>query len=201
MQKAIFFEEALKKGLLNSIEAGYIMSVVCPDIANVSKKLEPYRFEMISYAGLKSVISFEEGVKFQAQGRKMYCMIEPYAYTMSHVEPTYRPQSSTGHMPFRFNNCKTFLTRNNKFRILIPDVLQDCYDSFTVSLPHKGDLCILYYIFDKDIDGVVLPFIGENMETTLKSTLRIPADDARKIARIYIETISKYDVWEGKDIG
>jgi len=194
----MFFEEALKKGILNDLESGYILSMVCPDSSNVNSKMDPYRFEMISYAGLKSVMAFGDGVKFQAQGRKMYCMIEPYAYINSHVEPTYRPQGSTGYMPFRFNDCTTFLTKNNKYRILIPDMLQECYDSFTVSLPNKGDLCILYFIFNKDIDGVVLPFIAENMETTIKSSLGIAVADAKRIAQSYVGIISKYDIWEGK---
>jgi hypothetical protein len=83
--------------------------------------------------------------------------------------------------------------------VLIPDVLYDCFDSFTVSLPRKGDLCILYLIFDKDVDGVVLPFIQENIIKILKSTLGLQDSDCKRISQKYIETVQKYDVWQGKN--
>jgi hypothetical protein len=198
MQNAIFFEEALTDGKLPTIDSGYIFSLMSPDIDDVARKLDPFKLEMISYSGLKSAHQFEDGVKFQAQGRKMFCMIEPYAYTMNHIEPTYRPNNTTGFMPFRFKDCETFLTKNNKYRILIPDVLYDCFDSFTIALPKKGDISVIYLIFDKDIDGVVLPFIQDNIIKILKSTIRIQETDSKKIAQKYIETVQKYDVWEGK---
>jgi hypothetical protein len=200
MKKAVFFEEAIKEGLLATIDAGYILSMTSPDLSSASKNLEPLKFEMISYSGVKSAQSFEGGVKFQAQGRKMFCMIEPSAYTQSHIEPTYRPTASSGYMPFRFSECETFMTKNDKFRIHIPDKLFDCYDSFTVSLPKKGDMCILYLIFDKNIDDVVLPFIKENIIKILKTTIGLSQVDSKRIGEKYIETIQKYDVWEGKQV-
>ncbi len=198
MQKAIFFEEALKQGMLATVEAGYILSLMCPDVNDVSRKLDPFKMEMISYSGLKAAQQLDDGVKFQAQGRKMFCMIEPVAYAMNHIEPTYRPNGTTGFMPFRFKDCESFLTKNNKYRILIPDVLFDCFDSFTVSLPRKGDVCVLYLIFDKNVDEVILPFIQENIITILKSTLGLQEADCKRIGQKYVETIQKYDVWEGK---
>lgn len=199
MQTAMFFEEALNKGLLPTIESGYILSLVTPDQEDVSRKLDPFKMEMISYSGLKAAHQFEEGVKFQAQGRKMFCMIEPSSFAMNHIEPTYRPNNTSGFMPFRFKDCETFLTKNSKYRVLIPDVLYDCFDSFTVSLPRKGDLCILYLIFDKDVDGVVLPFIQENIIKILKSTIGLQDSDCKRISQKYIETVQKYDVWQGKN--
>jgi hypothetical protein len=199
MQKAIFFEEAWKQGALNTIESGYILSMTCPDVNDVNHKQDPFKLEMISYSGLKSVNQFEEGLKFQAQGRKMYCMIEPVSYAANHIEPTYRPNNTTGFMPFRFKDCESFFTKNNKYKVLIPDVLFDCFDSFTVSLPRKGDVSVLYLIFDKDIDNVVLPYIRDNIITILKSSLGLQESDCKRIGQKYVDTIQKYDVWEGKE--
>ena len=43
---------------------------------------------MISYSGLKSLENIGNGVKFQAQGQNMFCMLEPSNYPQKHVEPT-----------------------------------------------------------------------------------------------------------------
>lgn len=198
MQKAIFFEEAYKKGLLTQIKDGYIMSVSLPDFDKLERQNDPIAIEMISYSGVKSVIDIGTGVKFQAQGKKMYCLFEPSGYTESHIEPVYRSQGTTGHIPFRFNDCETFLTKDSKLRILIPKKAHDCFDSFTVSFPEKGDLCILYFVFDKDIDNVVLPFIHENFQQIIQKTVSLRGADAKHIADKFIEIISKFKMVPSK---
>ncbi len=195
MPKAMFFEDALNKGLLPQINQGYILSVMAPDIDDPQRKLDPFLLEMISYSGVKTVNSYGEGVKFQAQGKKMFCMIEPTGYTQKHTEPTFRPNGSTGFMPFRFSECEQFLTKDSKYNVIIPNKPHDCYDSFTVALPKKGDLSILYFIFDRDINNVVLPFIEENINTILKTTFRLASANAKHIAHSFKEIIAKYHVW------
>ena len=195
MQKAMFFEEAFKSGVLGKLESGYILSLSSPNMDDIEHTNDPFLAEMISYSGVKAVIPVEGGVKFQAQGRKMFCMMEPATYTEKHVEPTYRSNNTTGFMPFRFKDCEQFLTKDNKYNILIPNVAHDCYDSFTVSFPAKGDLCIIYFIFDKDIEGKVLPFIKENFENIIKKSFSFRSPDAAHIAKKFIEVVNKFDVW------
>jgi hypothetical protein len=189
MQKAMFFEEAYKKGVLGEITAGFILTISSPNMSDINRKNDPFLIEMISYSGVKAVIPVEGGVKFQAQGKKFYCMLEPSIFTEKHVEPTYRSNNTTGYMPFRFTDCETFLTKDSKFAILIPNFPQDCYDSFTVSFPAKGDLSILYFIFDKDVDGVVLPFFQENFSTILKKSLDFRDVDCKHIAKKFSDVI------------
>jgi hypothetical protein len=195
MQKAMFFEEAYQKGILAKVTAGYILSVISPDMDDIDKQNDPFLIEMISYSGVKAVTPIGNGVKFQAQGKKMFCMMEPASYSEKHIEPTYRSTNSTGHMPFRMKDIDHFLTKDSKFNILIPTIAHDCYDSFTVSFPSKGDICIIYFIFDKDINGVVLPFIEENFNTIIKKTLRFRDVDANTIAKKFIEVVRKNDIF------
>jgi len=195
MQKAIFFEEAYNKGILAKIDAGYILSVLCPDINNIDTKNDPFLIEMVSYSGVKAVLPIEGGVKFQAQGSKIFCMLEPPSYTEKYVEPTFRKSNSTGYMPFRFSDIESFLTKDNKFNVLLPKIPFDCHDSFTINFPAKGDVSILYLIFDKNINGVVLPFIEDNFKNLLKKMLGLRDIDAKNISRKFFENIKKFDVW------
>jgi hypothetical protein len=150
---------------------------------------------MISYGGVKQIIPMDGGVKFQAQGRKMFCMIESAQYSDKHIEPTYRSTNSTGYMPFRFKDCITFMTKDSKHNIMIPNMIHECYDSFTVNFPAKGDLCVLYFIFDKDINKVVLPFIEENFETIIKKYLQLRETDSKRIAKDFVDVVRKFDIF------
>lgn len=198
MQKAMFFEEAFKKGILDKVSDGYIMSVNVPDFESIDRQNDPIAIEMISYSGVKSIIDVGSGVKFQAQGKKMFCLLEPVSYTESHVDPVSRSTATTGHLPFRFSECESFLTKDNKLRILIPKKAHDCFDSFTVSFPHKGDLCILYFIFDKDIDGVVLPFIRDNLQQIIQKTVSLRGNDSKIISDKFMSVVNQFKMMPSK---
>lgn len=191
----MFFEEAYNKGLLANITSGYILTLNSPNMDDIDRQNDPFLIEMISYSGVKQIIPMDGGVKFQAQGRKMFCMIESALYSDKHIEPTYRSTNSTGYMPFRFNDCINFKTKDNKYNILMPNIVHECYDSFTVNFPSKGDLCILYFIFDKDINGTVLPFIQENFITIIKKYLQLRETDCKHIAKNFIDVVRKYDIF------
>jgi hypothetical protein len=195
MQKAMFFEEAYHKGVLAKIDSGYILSVMVPDMTDPIRKQDPFKIEMVSYSGVKSVIPVPGGVKFQASGRKMYCMVEPATYPKSHIEPSMRSTHTTEHMPYRFNECDVNLTSDSKYRTLVAKKALDSFDSFTIEFPDKGDIAVLYFIFDDDINGKVLPFIQENFITILKSAIRLQERDAKKVSKQFLEVIKQFDVW------
>jgi len=197
VRKAIFFEEAYKQGILPDITEGYIFSLTSPDFDNLDRKMDPFILQIVSYNGLKTIVPEGNGVKFQAQGKTMHCMLEPANYAHKHVEPMSRSNNTTAFMPYRFNECDIFFTKDVKFRVLIPRKSVEMFDSFTIDFPERGDICVLYYIFDKsDIDGKVLPFIEENIAYILKSKLPIRGNDAKDIAKKFVEVIKKFDVWE-----
>lgn len=194
MRKAIFFDEAYSKGLLPQITEGYIFCLTVPNIDDVSKKLDPFLLKMISYNGLKAVFPFEDGVKFQAQGKSMYCMLETINYPLKHEEPTSRSTRSTAYMPHRFDECEIFHTKDNKYKVLIPQKAHDSFDSFTVNFPAKGDICVLYYIYDKDLDGVVFPFMEENIAFILKANLDIKKNDSENISKKFMAIVKQFHI-------
>jgi hypothetical protein len=198
MRKAMFFEEAYNEGILAKVSEGFIFSIISPDFDNIEKKLDPFLLQIVSYNGLKSIEPYGNGVKFQAQGKNMYCMLEPANYPNKHVEPATRANTNgSNYMPYRFNECDIFFTKDIKFRVLIPQKSHDNFDSFTIDFPEKGDLCVLYYIFDKEhIDSVVLPYMQENISYILKSHLPIREMDTKIIAKKFMEVVKKFDVWD-----
>lgn len=196
IRKAIFFEEAYKQGILPEITEGYIFSLTSPDIDNVATKMDPFLLQMVSYSGLKTVIPIGNGLKYQAQGKRMYCMLEPANFSDKHVEPISRTQNSTAYMPYRFNECEIFFTKDFKFRVLIPKKAVEMYDSFTIDFPERGDICVLYFLFDKDINSKVLPFIEENIAYILKSKLPLRGNDTKEIAKKFMHVVKQFQSWE-----
>ena len=198
MQKAIYFEEAYNQGILSQITEGYIFSLTSPDQTNIERKMDPFLIQMVSYSGLKAIFSLESGVKFQAQGKRMYCMLESANFSNKHLEPMSRTQNTTACMPYRFNECEIFFTKDSKFRVLIPKKAHESFDSFVIDFPDKGDICVLYYIFDKEnLDSVVLPFIQENISFILKAQLSMGKHDAKNISDKFMSVIKQFHDWAG----
>jgi hypothetical protein len=195
MQKAMFLLESYKKGILSELDAGYILTVNVPDVDDIQRKLDPYRIEMVSYSGVKSIHPIEGGLKFISSGKKILCLIEPVNYLRSYVEPSLRSTRATENIPFRFKECNIFLTTDNKFRILMPNKPVECYDSFTVEFPSKGDICVLYFIFNDNIDDVVLPYIGKNVEMILKSVVNLKSFSAQKISKDFLRNVKQFHVF------
>ena len=154
MQKAMFLMESYKKGILAELDAGYIFTLNVPDVNNIQRKLDPYRMEMVSYSGVKSIHPVNGGLKFISSGRKILCLIEPSNYPRNYIEPSFRSNKTTENIPFRFKECDIYFTNDNRHRVLLPSKPIECYDSFTVEFPNKGDICILYFIFCIIYSGV-----------------------------------------------
>ena len=90
-----------------------------------------------------------------------------------------------------FADCDIFLTKDMRLNIMIPRKAQECFDSFTVTLPEKGDLCILYMPFDKDIEGVVIPFMQTNFHDILCKMLGVRDVDSKIISRKLMDVVKK----------
>jgi hypothetical protein len=190
----MFLIEAYRKGILAELDAGYILTVNVPDLEDIQCKLNPYRFEMVAYGGVKAIRPIEGGLEFLSSGRKILCLVEPANYPMKHVEPAFRSVQTTEHIPFRFTECDTYYTKDNRYRVLLPTKPIECYDSFTVEFPKKGDMCILYFIFDENVNEVVLPHIGMNLELILKNLVNIQGDQARRVSKDYLLNIRRFQL-------
>ena len=149
---------------------------------------------MVSYSGIKSIQELDDGLKFNSSGRKIVGLIEPVNYPNKHQEPAFRSTRTTEHIPFRLAECETFLTSDNKFRVLLPNKPIECLDSFTIEYPKKGDVSVIYFIFHDDIDGVILPYISSNLEMILKRVVNVQSLEAKRIARGFINNVRKFPV-------
>ena len=194
MQKAMFLVESFKKGILAELDAGYILTVNVPDVDDIQLKLNPYRLEMVSYSGVKAIRPREDGLEFVSSGRKIMCLIEPANYPQGHVEPSFRSNRTTEHIPFRLKECDVYFTNDNRYRVVMPQKPVECYDSFTVEFPRKGDMSVLYFLFDEDINDVVLPYIGQNVELILKNVAGLQTVSAKRISRDYLVNVKRFQV-------
>lgn len=194
MQKAMFLLESYQKGILPEIDAGYIFTVNAPDRDDNERTLDPFRLEMISYSGVRAIRQTEEGIEFLSAGRKILAMIEPTHYPHSHVEPAFRSMRSTEHMPFRFRECETWMTADDKYRVLLPTNPLQYHDSFTVEFPRKGDVSILYFAFDENVREVVLPYIRENIQRILRRVVGLPTTESQRISRAFVSNVSRFQL-------
>lgn len=191
MQKAMFLAESFRKGIIQEIDAGYILTVNVPDFNDNERILDPLRVEMISYSGVRSVQPVENGLMFRSAGRKIVCMIEPVAYTNRHVEPAFRATDSTEQMPYRFSECEIYRTRNDKYRVLLPREPIEYLDSFTVEFPRHGDVSVLYFVFDDDVDNVVIPYIQKSLERILRNIAKLPAPEISRIGTAFMDNVRR----------
>lgn len=196
MQKAMFLIESYRKGILEELNAGYILTVNVPDINDIQRKLNPFRIEMISYNGVKSIQQIDNRLQFMSSGKKIFCLIEPARYPKKYVEPAMRNIETTEQIPFRFKECEMYFTFDNKYRILLPQNPIICYDSFTVEFPPKGDICVIYFIYNDNINDIVLPSIKQNVEMIFKKIVGLPGLEAKKIAGKFIENVKIFDTWD-----
>ena len=190
----MFLMESYNRGILPEIDAGFILTLNVPDMINIQRKLDPYRIEMVSYSGVKSIHELDDGLKFNSSGRKIVSLIEPVNYPNKHQEPAFRSTRTTEHIPFRIAECYSFLTSDNKIRVLLPTKPIECLYSFTIKYPKKGDVSVIYFIFHDDIDGVILPYISSNLEMILKRVVNVQSLEAKRIARGFINNVRKFPV-------
>lgn len=194
MQKAMFLLESYRKGILPEVDGGFIFTINAPDRDDSRRVLDPFRLEMISYSGMRSIHESSDGLRFYSLGRKTFALIEPTAYPHAHVDPAFRSSQSTAHMPFRLKECTEWMTGNNRYRILMPTAPVDFADAFTVEFPGKGDVCIIYFAFDTDIHGVVLPYIEKHLRNVVQRVVGISTAESERVCSAYMANVAKFHV-------
>ncbi|MCK5249901.1 MAG: transposase, partial [Spirochaetaceae bacterium] len=86
MAKILDLFEAYSSGELPR-EGGFVITELLDDSSRYAI------YEVISYGNVKSIYNIDEGIMFQADGRKLYVLFEPLNYSAKHVEPAYRDDS------------------------------------------------------------------------------------------------------------
>ena len=70
------------------------------------------RYEVISYGNVKDIYQIEDGILFQADGRKLFILFEPLNYSAKHVEPAYRDDAHR--IPYRNKELEIFTTKRQE---------------------------------------------------------------------------------------
>ncbi|QEN07819.1 transposase [Oceanispirochaeta crateris] len=122
MAKILDLFEAYESGDLPN-EGGYIISNFFMGNSSYS------RIEMVSYGNVKDIYRNDEGITFQADGLKMFVLVEPPSYSNKHIEPCYRDDAHK--IPYRFKEVETYTTKRQE-KIMVGKEPIETYTAFTI---------------------------------------------------------------------
>ena len=122
MAKILDLFDAFESGDLPN-EGGYIISNFFDNNSSYT------RFEMISYGNVKDIYKNDEGITFQADGLKLFVLVEPPSYSKKHVEPCYRDDAHK--IPYRFKEVETYTTKRQE-KIMVGKEPVETYTAFTI---------------------------------------------------------------------
>ena len=139
------------------------------------------KFEIISYGNVKDIYQTEEGITFQADGRKLYVMFEPVSFTGKQTEPCYRTDKYK--IPYRFKELEIITTKRQD-KILIGKEPVESYTSFTILNPTTLNVS---YVISGDDRGE----IGKKILTSIHEMLWKTTKMSQKDADSAIEILGK----------
>ena len=141
------------------------------------------RYELISFNNVKDIYASEEGLTFQAEGRKIYVLVEPAGWPNSHTEPAYRTDAEK--VPYRYKELITHTTkRQDKVYVGREPVVT--YSNFTVLKPVGQNVSYVFYPV-----GDVRKNLMEYFRLSLWKQARVPQTDAREVVGIIDEVFEK----------
>jgi hypothetical protein len=155
------------------MNGGYIVSAFFHEQSLYSK------FEMISYSNVKDIYSSDEGITFQADGQKIFWLVEPSNYPSKATEPTYRNEEEK--IPYRMNEVEIFTTKRQD-RVLIGKKPVYSYTSFTVMNSRGQNYSYVFFMADD-----IIPTMQNYFTKSLYDQAAVPNSDAKKVAQYLIE--------------
>lgn len=135
------------------------------------------RYEVTSYNNVKDIYGTEDGLTFQADGKKIFMLIEPANYANKHIEPAYRDAAHK--IPYR-NNEIDVLTSARQDRIMIGRQPVITYTSFTVLKTKGHNFSYIFYHADD-----LIPGFNKFFDESIWKDCRIPKHDAEKGAKAF----------------
>ncbi len=176
MEKMQELFTAYKNGTLPK-EQGYIISVFYHGTTTYT------RYELIAFNNVKDIYITDDGLVFQAEGRKLYVLVEPAGYPNAHTEPAYRTDSER--IPYRKKELIDYVTRRQD-HVYIGREPVVTYTSFTVLKSVGQDVSYIFYP-QENIEESILEFF----RMSLWKKARVPQGDARKLKETIGEVFRK----------
>lgn len=179
--KAMDLFDAYQKSALPK-EEGFLVS------SFFSNNTAYSRYEVVSYANVKSIYPNEDGLTFQTDGKKLYILVEPPNYHQKGIEPYCRPTAEQ--IPHRFSELELHQCKNlTKVYYGKNSVMS--YGSFTVMRPTGMNFSFIFYKLPDVYDSLKLFF-----EKTFNKEAGIPLADAKKIAAAVTEKVKSAMAWD-----
>jgi hypothetical protein len=158
-------------------EGGLIVTSYFDDETTYSK------YEVTSYNNVKDIYVSDEGLVFQADGYKLFVLVEPASYPKKHIEPAYRDGSHK--IPYRAKEVNIY-TSKRQDKIMIGKEPVITYTSFTILKPTGVNFSYIVY---KDED------LMETMERFFSKTIwedaRVPKRDAEEVSKLIVQSLDK----------
>ena len=149
-------------------EGGYIFTSLFDANSTYS------RYEITSYNNVKDIYPSNGDLTFQADGKKLFILVEPANYPRKHTEPSLREADYK--IPYRFNEVHT-LTSRRQDRIMIGKKPVITYTSFTILNPTGDNFAYIFF----DTNDLV-PAAHKFFIDTLWKDANVPKIDAEKSA-------------------
>lgn len=165
--KAMDLFDAYAKSSLPK-DHGYIVS------SHFSANSAYSRYEIVSYANVKSIYPTEEGLTFQTDGQKIWILVEPPNYHQKGTEPYCR--ATQDQIPHRFSELDLHASKT-QYKLYWSKKPVISYGSFTVLRPTGVNFSFVFF---------ALPDVYESMQLFFEKTFNreagVPQSDAKKVA-------------------
>ncbi|MFQ3621241.1 MAG: transposase [Spirochaetales bacterium] len=156
---------------------GYIVSAFFDDTSTYTK------YEIISFSNVKDIYTSDEGLVFQADGQKVFVLVEPANYPNKHIEPAYR--NNFQRIPYRLREL-IIHTSSRQDRIMIGKEPVMTYTSFTIMKSFGQNYSYIFYMTEDVVEGIKDYF----MKSIWKEA-RVPRSDAEEVSELIAEVFKK----------
>jgi len=179
--KAMDLFDAYAKSALPK-DHGYLVS------SHFSDNTAYSRYEIVSYANVKSIYPTEEGLTFQTDGKKLFILVEPANYHQKGMEPYCRPSSDQ--IPHRFSELESFGCKNQT-KIFYGKMPIISYGSFTILRPVGMNFSFVFYSLPDVYESLRMFF-----EKTFNREAGVPLVDAKKVAAAVAAKVQESMAWD-----
>ena len=141
------------------------------------------KYEVVSYSSVKSIYQDGDGLTFQSSGKKMHILVEPSSYPYKAIEPYLRDKIEQ--IPLRFKELSLHTTRN-QMKVYMAKEPIESLSSFTVTRPTGENISFVFYK-----TGDLYENLTKFFESSFNRDARLPQNDAKKVAKLFVDTIQE----------
>ena len=152
------------------MNGGFIVSAFFQEQSMYSK------FELISYNNIKDMFLTDKGLSFQAEGQKIYWLIEPSNYPNKATDPPFR-EADEG-IPYRFSEVEIITTKRSD-RVFIGKKPIHSNTNFSISRSKGQNYSYVFFMTD-DIRQTMENFFIKS----LYDQAGVPRSDAKEVAKV-----------------